>query len=98
MEKPYDYEYRVLPPLLRILADEAKDALTINALTHAAEALERLHEAVRNERERCASIARDLHDAWIQAHGRDTAYDAGRCTALENVEEAIQQAAQPASP
>ena len=37
----------------------------------------------------CANVARDLRDAWMQEHGADSPYDAGRCTALANVEDAI---------
>ena len=39
--------------------------------------------------EHCSKIARDLFDAWMSEHGADTPYDAGRCTALDNVRSAI---------
>lgn len=35
-----DYEQRILPAALRALAEDAKDAMAVNVLTHAAEALE----------------------------------------------------------
>jgi hypothetical protein len=43
-----DYETKLLPAILRAIAEERSDAVAINALNHAAEALERL--SIANDR------------------------------------------------
>lgn len=77
--------------LIEALAHQYRTAQTClqDALRRAESAEARLADAVGRERERCAMIARAMYDEWMQEHGADTAYDAGRCTALDNVERAI---------
>lgn len=45
---PDEYEYRLLPALLRAIATERTDVVGINALIHSAEALERMQN-IANE-------------------------------------------------
>ena len=47
--------------------------------------------AVSEERIRCANIARNLYMEWEKTVGKNTAYDAGRLTALSNVFDAIKE-------
>lgn len=50
-----------------------------------------IRAAVAAERERCAKEIRNLYDFWMQEHGGETPFDAGRLGGLYSAEEAIRR-------
>ena len=50
-----------------------------------------IRAAVAQERERCARNVRALYDEWMQEHGGESAFDAGRLGGLYSAEDAIRK-------